>query len=57
VARLVPFVGNPPSRALGAFQGKIWMSNDALELPAWLLDAFEGGGGAPQPPAPKRRKR
>jgi prevent-host-death family protein len=57
VAKLVPFVGVSPSRTLGAFQGKIWMSDDALELPAWLLDAFEGVGGTLVPPPPKRRKR
>ena len=57
VAKLVPFVSVAPSRALGAFRGKIWMSDDALESPAWLLDAFEGVGGTLPPPAPRRRKR
>jgi prevent-host-death family protein len=57
VAKLVPFASVSPSRTLGAFKGKIWMSDDALELPAWLLDAFEGVGAAGPPPAPKRRKR
>jgi prevent-host-death family protein len=56
VARLVPYVSVVPPRPLGAFAGKVWMSDDALEMPAWLLDAFEGGGGAP-PPAPRRRKK
>ncbi|MFI5231248.1 MAG: type II toxin-antitoxin system Phd/YefM family antitoxin [Gemmatimonadales bacterium] len=56
VAKLVPYVSVAPPRPLGAFAGKVWMSDDALELPAWLLDAFEGGGGAPSP-APRRRKK
>ncbi|MGH7655347.1 MAG: type II toxin-antitoxin system Phd/YefM family antitoxin [Gemmatimonadaceae bacterium] len=55
VAKLVPYVSVAPPRPLGAFAGKVWMSDDALELPAWLLDAFEGGGAPP--PAPRRRKK
>ncbi|HEX7545137.1 MAG TPA: type II toxin-antitoxin system prevent-host-death family antitoxin [Gemmatimonadaceae bacterium] len=57
VAKLVPFVSVSPPRALGAFKGKIWMSEEALETPGWLLDAFEGVDGTLPPPAPKRRKR
>jgi prevent-host-death family protein len=57
VAKLVPFTVASPPRALGGFKGKVWMSDDALELPAWLLDAFEGVGGTPQAPAPKHRRR
>lgn len=57
VARLVPYASDAPARPLGVFAGKIWMSDDALEAPEWLLDAFEGVGGTlPPPPAPKRRK-
>lgn len=56
VAKLVPYVSVGPARPLGAFAGKVWMSDDALEAPAWLLDAFEGVGGA-LPPPPKRRKK
>ena len=57
VARLVPYSNVAPARPLGVFAGKIWMSDDALESPAWLLDAFEGVGGMLPPSAPKRRKR
>ena len=57
VARLVPFVSTAPARTLGAFAGKIWMSDDALESPEWLLDAFEGVGGDSAPPGTKRRKK
>jgi prevent-host-death family protein len=56
VAKLVPYVCTAPARALGAFAGKVWMSDDALETPSWLVDAFEGAAGALPPPAPKRRK-
>ena len=51
VARLVPYVATAPARPLGVFAGKLWMSDDALETPAWLLDAFEGVGGELPPPA------
>ena len=57
VAKLVPYVNTMPARTLGAFAGKIWMSDDALESPEWLLDAFEGVGGSQAPPASKRRKK
>ena len=57
VARLIPYVGVAPARPLGAFAGKVWMSDDALESPAWLVDAFEGVRGTLPPPKPKRRKR
>jgi prevent-host-death family protein len=59
VAKLVPYVRIAPARALGAYAGKVWMSDDALETPSWLLDAFEGVGGELSPPksAPKRRKK
>lgn len=57
VAKLVPFVSASPPRALGAFKGKIWMTDEALEAPGWLLDAFEGVDGTLPPPARKRRKR
>jgi len=56
VAKLVPFAGTVPARTLGAFAGKIWMSDDALESPEWLLDAFEGVGGR-QAPSPIRRRK
>ena len=51
VARLVPYVATAPARPLGVFAGKLWMSDDALETPTWLLDAFEGVGGELPPPA------
>jgi len=54
VAKLVPFVSATPPRTLGAYAGKIWMSDDTLETPAWLLDAFEGTSA---PPAPKTRRK
>ncbi len=60
VARLVPFAVASPARPLGVLAGKVWMSDDALESPAWLLDAFEGIGGELAPPAavvPVRRAR
>ena len=57
VARLVPYAGSAPARPLGVFAGKVWMSDDALESPAWLVDAFEGIGGSKAPPAPARRKK
>lgn len=57
VAKLVPYVSTAPERTLGAFAGKIWISDDALESPEWLLDAFEGGGGELPPPVTKARKK
>ena len=54
VARLVPYAGAVAPRPLGVFAGKLWMSDDALETPAWLLDAFEGVGGELPPPAMPR---
>ena len=51
VAKLVPFAAVPSPRALGTFEGAIWMSDDALEAPAWLLDAFEGVGATLRRPA------
>jgi prevent-host-death family protein len=58
VARLVPYASAAAPRPLGVFAGKVWMSDDALETPEWLLDAFEGvGGELPPPVTPKRRKR
>jgi prevent-host-death family protein len=51
VARLVPYVATAPARPLGVFAGKLWMSEDARETPAWLLDAFEGVGGTLAPSA------
>lgn len=57
VARLVPYASDAPARPLGVYAGKVWMSDDALEAPEWLLDAFEGIGGTLPPPAPKSRKR
>ena len=57
VARLIPFASVAPARALGVYAGKVWMSDDALEAPEWLLDAFEGVGGTLPPPAPKPGKR
>ncbi len=57
VAKLVPYVSVAPARALGAFAGKVWMSDDALETPSWLVDAFEGVGGELPPPSPRRRKK
>ena len=56
VAKLIPYVSAAPPRALGAFAGKLWMSDDALETPAWLVDAFEGMGGELPPPAKRRKK-
>lgn len=57
VAKLVPYVSVAPERPLGAFAGKVWMSDDALEAPSWLLDAFEGVGGELPPPPRARRKK
>ncbi|HEV8409825.1 MAG TPA: type II toxin-antitoxin system prevent-host-death family antitoxin [Gemmatimonadaceae bacterium] len=59
MAKLVPYVSVAPARALGAYAGKVWMSDDALETPSWLVDAFEGVGGELPPPKPasKRRKK
>lgn len=52
VAKLVPYASESQQRPLGMFAGQMWMSEDALETPAWLLDAFEGNGGElPPPPA------
>lgn len=52
VAKLVPYASESQQRPLGMFAGQMWMSEDALETPAWLLDAFEGsGGGLPPSPA------
>ncbi|MES2178799.1 MAG: type II toxin-antitoxin system prevent-host-death family antitoxin [Gemmatimonadota bacterium] len=45
VAKLVPYGVESTSRPLGLYAGKIWLSDDALESPPWLLDAFEGIGG------------
>ena len=48
VARLVPFGTGGEPRPLGIFAGEMWVSDDAFETPAWLIDAFEGvGGGLP----------
>ena len=52
VAKLVPYASASSPRPLGLFAGKLWMSEDALETPAWLLDAFEGVGGELPPPPP-----
>jgi prevent-host-death family protein len=57
VAKLVPYMSIAPARPLGAFAGKVWMSDDALESPAWLLDAFEGVGGELPPPPPRKRRK
>ena len=57
MAKLVPYVRVAPARALGMYAGKVWMSDDAIETPSWLVDAFEGVGGELPPPAPKRRKK
>ena len=57
VARLVPYVGASAPRALGVFAGKLWMSDDALETPAWLIDAFEGVGGELPVPASRGGRR
>jgi prevent-host-death family protein len=59
MAKLVPYVSVAPARALGAYAGKVWMSDDALETPSWLVDAFEGVGGELPPPkkASKLRKK
>ena len=60
VAKLVPYVVAAPARPLGMFAGRIWLSDDAIETPAWLLDAFEGVGGElppPGAPAPRRALR
>ena len=61
VAKLVPYGSGAQPRPLGMFAGKMWMSEEALETPAWLLDAFEGMGGELPPPArssaPKRKRR
>ena len=63
VAKLVPYGSGSQPRPLGLFAGKVWMSEDALETPAWLVDAFEGTGGAlpvpssPAAPASARRAR
>jgi prevent-host-death family protein len=57
MARLIPYVSAGPERTLGAYAGKVWMSDDALETPSWLVDAFEGIGGDVRPPAPKRHKK
>ena len=58
VARLIPYVSVAPARPLGAFAGKVWMSDEhALESPAWLLDAFEGVGRRAQPPSPAKRRK
>ncbi|MEO8620233.1 MAG: type II toxin-antitoxin system prevent-host-death family antitoxin [bacterium] len=57
VARLVPYSSGATARQLGAWAGKLWMSEDAIETPAWLLDAFEGVDAELPPPAAKRRKK
>jgi prevent-host-death family protein len=58
VAKLVPYTSASSQRPLGVFAGQVWMSDDALETPAWLLDAFEGIGGAlPPPPASRASRR
>jgi prevent-host-death family protein len=57
VAKLVPYVSVAPARPLGAYAGKVWISDDALEAPAWLLNAFEGVGGELPPPAAPRKHR
>jgi prevent-host-death family protein len=59
MAKLVPYVSVAPARTLGTFAGKVWMSDDALETPSWLVDAFEGVGGELPPPknTPKRRSK
>ncbi len=42
VARLVALAAPGPIRVPGRLRGKIRMSDDIEETPAWLLDAFEG---------------
>ena len=54
VAKLVPYASASSPRPLGVFAGKVWMSDDVLETPAWLLDAFEGVGGELPPPRAAR---
>lgn len=44
VARLVPYGSGPQPRPLGIFAGEMWVSDEAFETPAWLIDAFEGVG-------------
>ena len=58
VAKLVPYASASSPRPLGVFAGKVWMSDDVLETPTWLLDAFEGvGGELPPPPAARAPRR
>jgi prevent-host-death family protein len=52
VAKLVPYASDSQQRPLGMFAGQMWLSEDALETPEWLLDAFEGVGGELPPPPP-----
>ena len=57
VAKLVPYTSTAMPRPLGSWAGKLWMADDAMETPAWLLDAFEGVDAELPPPAAKRRKK
>ena len=57
VAKLVPYHSASTARQLGAWAGKMWMSDDAMETPTWLLDAFEGVDTELPAPAAKRRKK
>lgn len=53
VARLVAYASETTPRPLGLYAGKLWMADDALETPEWLIDAFEGvGANLPHPTAP-----
>ena len=58
MAKLVPYSSASSPRPLGVFAGQVWISDNALETPTWLLDAFEGvGGELPPPPASRATRR
>lgn len=43
IARLVPFVRTSEPRIAGRWAGRVTISPDFDETPAWLADGFEGG--------------
>ena len=47
VARLVALAPARAPRTPGSLRGRVTISNDFDETPAWLLDAFEARGSSP----------